>query len=312
MILEPWAWTDPQLTWVLKELSAREPIFHRPEFGTSRADFENSTVAGFWEVGASGRRYSRHYVLDQLGARHAAQHEDVWETRDFHCQRLADEVYLLTYTLLQDRTRADTALYHLAEHGGRLENHLSPGNDCAGRSGMNPDLLIESGYEARRDGRLPDALRYFAEAVSSCRMEHNHEALARSLTGLGQIERDLGNRDAAIRHYEEAVALYRDLHLPLRLAHTLRHVGDILRNNGSLEQARHYYEEALALYRDDDTRPDLDLANALRGFALLNEDSGKVEAAIALWKEAKDLYKAVEVQPGIDESGAHLKSLMRT
>jgi hypothetical protein len=29
----------------------------------------------------------------------------VWETRDFYCRKLARDLYLLTYTLLQDSTR---------------------------------------------------------------------------------------------------------------------------------------------------------------------------------------------------------------
>ena len=88
---------------VFSELSAREPIFHRPEFGTSRADFERMTTAGFWEIGASGRRYSRDEVLDVLEKRYSAPHEDVWETSDFKCRQLAPDVYLLTYTLVYSR-----------------------------------------------------------------------------------------------------------------------------------------------------------------------------------------------------------------
>ena len=38
---------------VLEELKRREPIFHRRELGTTRADFENMTMPDFWEVGAS-------------------------------------------------------------------------------------------------------------------------------------------------------------------------------------------------------------------------------------------------------------------
>lgn len=90
---------------VLAELSRREPIFHRPEFGTTRADFEHMTEESFWEVGASGQRYSRAFVLDELERRHAAPHEDVWETSDFQCQKLAEDLFLLTYTLLQDKSR---------------------------------------------------------------------------------------------------------------------------------------------------------------------------------------------------------------
>ena len=90
---------------VLQELSCREPIFHRSEFGTTRADFERMMAEDFCEIGASGRRYSRAFVLDELEKRHAAPHVDVWETSEFECRRLAENVYLLTYMLLQDETR---------------------------------------------------------------------------------------------------------------------------------------------------------------------------------------------------------------
>jgi len=93
--------TASDLTEILAELSRREPIFHRAEFGTTRADFEKITADDFWEVGASGRRYSRAVVLDELEKRSAAPHRDVWETMDFRCQKLALDVYLLTYTLVQ-------------------------------------------------------------------------------------------------------------------------------------------------------------------------------------------------------------------
>lgn len=55
--------TDPMLLDVMKELMQREPIFHRSEFGTTRRDFERLAEAAFWEVGASGRRYSREYII---------------------------------------------------------------------------------------------------------------------------------------------------------------------------------------------------------------------------------------------------------
>jgi len=97
--------TRPDLVEILAQLSRREPIFHRAEFGTTRTDFERMTVADFWEIGASGRRYSRSTVLDALEKRFASPHADVWEASDFHCRELAPDVYLLTYTLIQDRTR---------------------------------------------------------------------------------------------------------------------------------------------------------------------------------------------------------------
>lgn len=59
------------------------------------------TVPDFWEVGASGRRYSRDYVLAELERR--------WETADFHGRRLSHEVYLLTYTLFQGKRQTRRA-----------------------------------------------------------------------------------------------------------------------------------------------------------------------------------------------------------
>ena len=103
---EPHLVTDPALAEILAQLIRREPIFHRPEFGTTRADFDNMTTLDYWEVGASGRRYSRNYVLDMLEERFQQdQSGDIWETSDFYCKRLGADVYLLTYTLLQHRTR---------------------------------------------------------------------------------------------------------------------------------------------------------------------------------------------------------------
>lgn len=58
--------TAPELADVLDELRRREPIFHRPEFGSTRADFERMTADDFWEIGASGQLYSRAHVLDVL------------------------------------------------------------------------------------------------------------------------------------------------------------------------------------------------------------------------------------------------------
>jgi hypothetical protein len=103
--MEPTLTTAPELQEILAELKAREPIFHRPEFGTTRADFAQMTAEDYWETGASGRRYSRPFVLDGLEERFSVPHEDVWETSDFQCRILGEATYLLTYTLLQDHAR---------------------------------------------------------------------------------------------------------------------------------------------------------------------------------------------------------------
>jgi len=122
--MEPTLITAPALLPVLNELKQREPIFHRPEFGTTRQDFEAMTEPDFWEVGASGQRYSRAYVLDVLEERFQHPEEDVWETSDFHCREIAVDNYLLTYTLRQgERLTRRATLWRRTAEGWKIVYH---------------------------------------------------------------------------------------------------------------------------------------------------------------------------------------------
>jgi hypothetical protein len=124
-IAEPSRNASPESDGVLAELIAREPIFHRPEFGSTRAQFERMMAEDFWETGASGRRYSREFVLDELERRFATPHEDTWETSDFGCRRLAGEVFLLTYTLIQNKKRKTrrATIWQRAADGWKILYH---------------------------------------------------------------------------------------------------------------------------------------------------------------------------------------------
>lgn len=99
--IEPCLDTAPEHIAVRDELMQREPLFHRAGFGTTREHFEKVTSPEFWEVGASGRRFSREFVLRNLETRYESPTEDVWEVGDFHCLEIAADNYLVTYTLIQ-------------------------------------------------------------------------------------------------------------------------------------------------------------------------------------------------------------------
>lgn len=109
----PFTHVAPELLPILDELRAREPIFHTRAFGLTLEEFERNTVPNYWEVGASGRRYSREFVLEL--ARKQPEHfvdanEVGWRTEDFGLIQLGSKTYLLTYTLDQNgrRTRRST------------------------------------------------------------------------------------------------------------------------------------------------------------------------------------------------------------
>lgn len=130
---------------VLEELRAREPLFHRPELGTTRADFEKMTEESFWEIGASGRRYDRPYILDELDKRYASSFEDDWQTRDFQCTEIAPGNHLVTYTLIQNRSRVTrrATLWRRTEEGWKAVYHqgtiVSGPEDSTPRESMTPD-----------------------------------------------------------------------------------------------------------------------------------------------------------------------------
>lgn len=122
--MEPHLTTAPEHLAVRDELMQREPLFHRGEFGTTRKEFEMMTATEFWEVGASGRRFSREFVLAALEERYARSTEDVWEVGDFHCLEIAPDNYLVTYTLMQhERVTRRATIWRRAADGWQIVYH---------------------------------------------------------------------------------------------------------------------------------------------------------------------------------------------
>jgi tetratricopeptide (TPR) repeat protein len=143
--------------------------------------------------------------------------------------------------------------------------------------------------------------------------------LARALTRLGQIERDLGDGETARAHYQEAVSIYRTEGDVLGLAHALRHLGDIHHDHARPDLAAPCYEEALDLYRRSVMTRRSDLANAVRSMALHQESIGDFEQATQGWEEARALYASLDgplrrlmgraPNAGVVESEEHLARL---
>ncbi len=122
--MEPNPIADPDLLDVLHELMQCESRLHHPEPDLIRADFERMVDAAFWEVGASGRRYSRESVLDVLERRVANQAEEAWSTRDAHCFEIAADNYLLTYTLTHSgRVTHRASLWRRTGDGWKIVYH---------------------------------------------------------------------------------------------------------------------------------------------------------------------------------------------
>lgn len=117
--------TDANLHSVLEELKRREPIFHTREFGTSRAEFEKVVAPGYWETGASGRRYSREFILNALQKYPPVDAVSAgWSSEDHAVRQLGPDTYLMTYTLRQpERVTRRATIWQRTPESWRIVFH---------------------------------------------------------------------------------------------------------------------------------------------------------------------------------------------
>ena len=103
---------------ILKELQVLEDLFHAACKEATPAQFEALVAPDFWEVGATGRLYSREFALAVLTQRPSTPSDDAWKTSDFHLIELGEHNFLLTYTLQQPNriTRRVTAWQRKGSH----------------------------------------------------------------------------------------------------------------------------------------------------------------------------------------------------
>jgi hypothetical protein len=116
---------DVDLAGVLEELKRREPIFHTSEFGSTRGDFERVMAPDYWEIGASGRRYTREFILHHLEKNPPVDAAAAgWRSYDHAVRRLEKETYLLTYTLQQvERVTRRMTIWQRTRGGWRILYH---------------------------------------------------------------------------------------------------------------------------------------------------------------------------------------------
>lgn len=110
---------------LLEELQQIEPVFHKNAASWTAAERERMIAPGFWEVGASGRRYSREFILKLLQEDPPVDAESAgWRCWDFGLRGLGPDVYLLTYSLDQaGRITRRATVWQKTEEGWRILYH---------------------------------------------------------------------------------------------------------------------------------------------------------------------------------------------
>ena len=85
-------------------LMKREPIFHHREYTNNRETVDNKMHSDFWEISASGKLYTRDFVLDYLEERYKNEPIDEmirenWKVLDFSVKQLSEDLYMVNYIL---------------------------------------------------------------------------------------------------------------------------------------------------------------------------------------------------------------------
>lgn len=87
---------------IVAELHEREPVFHKVSRSAGREHLEQLMVKDFFEIGASGRIYTREHVLDRILSRWERDEPEVAnEIEEFVVRQIGPHAYLATYTLQQ-------------------------------------------------------------------------------------------------------------------------------------------------------------------------------------------------------------------
>ena len=97
--------TNQQIEAIKLELLNLEPLFHHQELGTSKEIFESMITDDYWEVGASGKVYTKEFIIKTLVERYSKPYFEEIEIKNFYCQEIENDSFFVTYELIQNKTR---------------------------------------------------------------------------------------------------------------------------------------------------------------------------------------------------------------
>lgn len=123
-MMEPILLLEKQLQPVLAVLKTLEPLIYAANAGKTRDYFEALLAEDFWEVGASGLRYSREYVLGELEKRQQNPREEAWHISGEHVKQISETDFLFTFTLHQPtRLSRRASIWHRGGERWQLVYH---------------------------------------------------------------------------------------------------------------------------------------------------------------------------------------------
>ncbi len=145
-------------------------------------------------------------------------------------------------------------------------------------------------------GEKQKALQYYNQALPIFRAVEKRNGEATTLNNIGKVYSDLGEKQKALQYYNQALPLRRAVEDRGGEATTLNNIGKVYSDLGEKQKALQYYNQALPLYREVGDRDGE--ATTLGNIGGVYDDLGENQKALQYYNQALPLFRAVENRNG--------------
>ena len=147
------------------------------------------------------------------------------------------------------------------------------------------------GLIAQYEGRRPDALAHYREALRLSREHDLHRVESATLTNIGNAYAEWGKYAEARPYHEEAARLTRQMGDMAGLGKALTNLGNLLDSLGERTEAAYRYGEALAICRE--IEDSFGEGNALGNLGLIASAEGDHEKSWALHSQTLCIFQRI-------------------
>lgn len=163
-----------------------------------------------------------------------------------------------------------------------------------GYENMKGVILLSMGKSANLSGDYQLAIDYYTKAAKALEESKNYPELAKAITNLGMVYKNLGDFDQAIEILNRAESIAETHQLTEQLAGTAANKANINLSLGDYDLAMESYQQALQLYKtlDDSLRVGLMTMN----IGLVYWKWNKNELALEMLHEAENMFSLLNNQ----------------
>jgi len=145
-------------------------------------------------------------------------------------------------------------------------------------------------------GEKQEALKYLGQALPLRQAVGDRSGEATTLNNIGHVYDAIGEKQEALKYYGQALPLYRAVGDRSGEATTLNNIGAVYHDLGEKREALKYYEQGLPLKRAVGDRNGE--ATTLNNIGLVYSDLGEKQDALKCYEQALPLFRAVGDRSG--------------